>query len=380
MQADRDPIGRLLNLHHVLEVEHDDGDKGNFLFGWQCENPFAGSLLDATRERSNELNHTQYSYLEEDAALTSKIRAAHGLLDGVEPDDVFCGAGATALLVTLAAYFRMKGIQEIYFIPPIYFSMHFALRLLGIRARPVSARHAFESGFSMNLPNHEAVLLMTDPIWYVGQPIPTQIISEVADWQRRTQSIVLIDGSFQYMPWNNIINEPTARLDPSRTARIVSPSKSLCVAGYRFAYLLMPSAWRRDVSHTYTNIYASASVDTIAFGHEAVKAMSQRELTNRLMTRAVQRHNILRSTGRTESVLEATCGYFVFEKLKFDLPSNYVRMGGEYFDQPRFPGYTRINLLSPSFYLLEASSTSRPPVRPAALAAVPAFERPCEDD
>ena len=355
MQANGDPIGRLLNLHHVLEVEHDDGDKGNFLFGWQCENPFAVDLLNATRERSNALNHTQYSYLEEDAALNSKIRAAHHALDGIEPDDVFCGAGATALLVTLAAYFRLKGIQEVFFVPPIYFSMHFALRLLGIRARPVSARHAFESDFSMNLPDREVVLLMTDPIWYVGLPIPAQIIDQVASWQRRTQSVVLIDGSFQYMPWNNKINELTAGLDPARTARIVSPSKFLCVAGYRFAYLLLPSAWRQGFSHTYTNIYASASVDTIAFGHEAVGAMTHRKLTNQLMNRAEQRHIILRSTGRTESVLAATCGYFVFEKLKFDLPSNYVRMGGEYFDQPRFPGYTRINLLSPSFHLLEAS-------------------------
>jgi len=353
VQNHRDPIAQLLNLHHVLEVEHDDGDKGNFLFGWQCENPFAGDLLAATRDRSRALNHIQYTYLEEDSALITEIRSAHRHLDGIEPCDVFCGAGATALLVTFAAYLRMKRIQEIYFVPPIYFSAHFALRLFGIHARPVSGRHAFEDSFTMNLPSKESVLLLTDPIWYTGVPIPGRVLGEIRQWQEKTGSIAFVDGSFQYMPWNNIVSEKSAQLDPSRTVRLVSPSKSLCVAGYRFAYVLIPLPWRTDFSHTYTNIYASACVDTIAFAHEAVAAMVGRQLTNRLVTLATSRHRDLRSKGKIHSVLQATCGYFVFEELKFDLPAGYVRMGGEYFDQPRYPGYTRINLLSPSFHLLQ---------------------------
>ncbi len=354
MPKDGAYVDSLLNLHRVLEVEHDDGDKGNFLFGWQCHNPFATDLLAATRERSTALNHTQYSYLEEDRALVTKIRHAHAALDEKPPDDVFCGAGATALLVSLAAHLRMKGIEEVFFIPPIYFSMHFALRLLRIRARPISARHAFEPEFSMNLPNRETVLLLTDPIWYVGLPVPTPIVDDIARWQKRTGSLIIIDGSFQYMPWNGLVREDAAKLEPSLTARIVSPSKFLCVAGYRFAYLLMPAAWRSDFSHTYTNIYASAAADTIAFAHEAIAATTARTITNNLMGLAQRRHKALREAGKIHSTLQASCGYFVFEKVDVDLPSNYVRMGGEYFDQPRFPGYNRINLLSPSFGLLEA--------------------------
>jgi histidinol-phosphate/aromatic aminotransferase/cobyric acid decarboxylase-like protein len=349
----RDPIADLLNLHHVLEVEHDDGDKGNFLFGWQCENPFANDLLAATRERSLALNHTQYSYLEEDFALANKIRQAHHELDGVAPKDVFCGAGATALLVAFAAYLRNKNIREVYFLSPIYFSAHFAFRLFGIRVRRISKHHAFEVDFKMNLPRKEAVLIITDPIWYAGLPIPETVIDQVAHWQKEIGGIVFIDGSFQYMPWNGSVKERTAHLDPSRTIRLVSPSKSLCVAGYRFAYIFIPFSWRRDFSHIYTNIYASASVDTIAFGHEAIGAMLARNITNKLIDLVVSRHRDLRSSHKIESTIEASCGYFVFEKLKFNLPSNYVRMGGEYFDQTRYPGYTRINLLSPAFPLLQ---------------------------
>jgi hypothetical protein len=72
-----DPIGALLNLHHVLEVEHNDGDKGNFLFGWQCDNSFADDPIARTAERSSYLNRVQYSYLEEDAELVEKIRGLH---------------------------------------------------------------------------------------------------------------------------------------------------------------------------------------------------------------------------------------------------------------------------------------------------------------
>lgn len=348
-----DPIGALLNLHHVLEIEHDDGDKGNFLFGWQCENPFAESLIARTEERSKKLNRVQYSYLEEDAELVDKIRRAHQSLDGVMPADAFCGGGATALLVTFAAHLRAEKIEEVYFVPPIYFSLHFAMRLFGIRARQVSRRHAFEPSFTMNLPEKRTFLLLTDPIWYAGVPVPQHVLDEIAEWQGRTGSTVLIDGSFQYMPWNKTVSEATAQLDPSRTIRLISPSKSLCIAGYRFAYFLAPNSLRNKISRTYTNIYASASADTIAFGHEAIRAMETRELTNKLIDVIRRRHHRLRAEGKTESTLSAACGYFVFEKLNCDLPPKYVRMGGEFFDQASYPGYTRINLLSPSFNLLE---------------------------
>ncbi|KRP89986.1 hypothetical protein AOQ72_00010 [Bradyrhizobium yuanmingense] len=347
-----DPIGDLLNLHHVLEAEHDDGDKGNFLFGWQCENPFASSLITKASKGARELNRVQYSYLEEDKLLVDRIRQVHKALDGVTCEDAFCGAGATALLVTFAAYLQASHIKELYFIPPIYFSLHFALRLFGVRARPISAHHAFERQFTMNLPEKRTFLILTDPIWYAGVPVPTSVLEAIRQWQQHTGSVVIIDGSFQYMPWNDVVAEPTAHLDPALTIRLISPSKSLCVAGYRFAYLLIPKDWRKKLSHIYTNIYASASAETIAFGHEAVRAMQERQLTKSLVNIIRNRHAALRAEAKIESDVSATCGYFVFEKLKYELPAHYVRMGGEFFDQPRFPGYTRINLLSPSFHLL----------------------------
>lgn len=351
-----DPVGALLNLHYALETEHDDGDKGNFLFGWQCENPYAADLIASTRNRTQGLDLVPYSYLEEDQTLVDLIKQLHFELDGVMPGDAFCGSGATALLVTMAAYFKQANISAIYYIPPIYFSLHFAMRLFGIRARPVSGRHAFEQDFSMNLPDECTVLVLTDPVWYAGTPIPESVLGEIAAWQTKTGSTVLVDGSFQYMPWNRIISEGTARLDPSLTIRLISPSKSLCVAGFRFAYLIIPPIWRKRIAHIYTNIYASASAETIAFGSEAVGAMRSRTITNKLVERIRGRHTDLRRSGVIDSDISASCGYFVFEKMNKDLGKNYVRMDGTFFDQPRYPSYTRINLLSPSYHLLEAGS------------------------
>jgi histidinol-phosphate/aromatic aminotransferase/cobyric acid decarboxylase-like protein len=285
--------------------------------------------------------------------LVGKIIELHQKLDGITAIDAFCGAGATALLVTIAAHLRSQGLEEVYFIPPVYFSLHFAMRLFGIRSRQVSARHAFEPDFKMNLPDKRTFLFLTDPVWYAGIPVPQHVLTPIREWQARTGSTVLIDGSFQYMPWNKTVSEATAHLDPTKTIRLISPSKSLCIAGYRFAYLLGPNELRAKISHTYTNIYASASADAIAFGHEAVRAMEARELTNKLVDIIRDRHRRLRNERKIESVLSPTCGYFVFEKLNGHLPDDYVRMGGEFFDQPRYPGYARINLLSPSFYLLE---------------------------
>ena len=45
-------------------------------------------------------------------------------------------------------------------------------------------------------------------------------------------------------------------------------------------------------------------------------------------------------------------GYFVFEKINVALPENYKLVDGRYFDQHNYPGFVKVNLLSPSIDLL----------------------------
>jgi hypothetical protein len=63
----------ILKLHEELETKHNDGGSGSFVFGWQCENPFASEFISAVFERSATYDRTKYHYLEDDTSLCEMI-------------------------------------------------------------------------------------------------------------------------------------------------------------------------------------------------------------------------------------------------------------------------------------------------------------------
>jgi aspartate/methionine/tyrosine aminotransferase len=344
----------ILQLHEDLEIKYGDGGEGDFLFGWQSINPFANSLLEAVKQRTKQIDYTKYSYMEADNKLAEAVVDLHADLDGIVPDAAFCAAsGGTSILFAFSYWLARNETKEVHYIPPIYFTLLNGLRQFGIRARAVGGHHSFEAEFSMSLPEKETVLILADPVWYAGITVPERIIDEVAAWQRRTGSLVFVDGSFQYMRWDSKVYESTAKLDPKRTIRLVSPTKSLVIHGYRFAYVLLPIELKPKFSNSYTNICGSGAADNLEFAYEAVHAMAERTLTEKLINRASSRHRRLREKHTIESSLTPQAGYFVFEKVNVDVPDENLRMEGRYFGQPRFPKHTRLNLLSTKFHLLE---------------------------
>jgi len=344
----------ILQLHEDLELKYGDGDGGDFLFGWQSINPFAADMLAAVKKRTQGVDYTKYCYMETDAVLASSVVDLHTKLDGVTVEDAFCAAsGGTSILFAFCYWLARNEIKEIYYIPPIYFTLLNGLRQFGIRARALSGFHSFEQEFRLTLPQDKIVLILADPVWYAGITVPEPIIDELVAWQRRTGSLIFVDGSFQYMRWDAIVREPTSRLDPTRTIRLVSPTKSLVVHGYRFGYALLPKEIKPKFSNSYTNICGSAPADNLAFAYEAIRAMESRTLTEQLIDRAASRHKMLRSKHIIASPLVPQTGYFVFERIIARLPDNSLRMDGKYFGQPRFPEHTRMNLLSTQFHLLE---------------------------
>jgi histidinol-phosphate/aromatic aminotransferase/cobyric acid decarboxylase-like protein len=345
---------KILNAHYEnLAFELDDGNQGHFLSGWQCENPYVSDLLASIKNRSNSMDYRKYKYFDEDDELLNKIRGLHSSLDGVSPEAVLCASGSTSLLYSFVTYLKRRGINQIYYIPPIYFTLHIAFELYGICATPVSTQQPFEDEFSMELPDEKAsVLFITDPIWYTGTQYSSEIINQISVWQKNTSSIVFVDGSLQYLPWNGIVWENTARLDPSYTFRLLCPSKQLSIHGYRFSYLLLPSSHERSMSWTYANIAGPAAADSIAFAHEAIEAVFDREVPAKLMQLVATRHAYLRTAGTIESDINPVCGYFVFEKIKISLPEDYVMVDGKFFNLSNYPRYNKINLLSPSLRML----------------------------
>jgi aspartate/methionine/tyrosine aminotransferase len=340
-------------IYEELAFELNDGEQGHFLSGWQCENPCVSDLLSAIKERSNHIDYRKYKYFDEDDELSNSIRNIHTTLDGVRPQGILCASGSTLLLYSFVTYLKRIGINRVHYIPPIYFTLHIAFELYGICATPVSARQPFEKDFSIELPEESGcVLFLADPIWYTGTQYSADIIEEIVAWQNRNLSLVFVDGSMQYLPWNGVVRENTARLDPSLTFRLVCPSKQLAVHGFRFSYLLLPSSHERSMSWTYANIAGSAAADSIAFAHEAMAAVSDRGVPDKLMKIVSKRHNYLRANNIIESDIFPVCGYFVFEKIKVALPEGYSMVNGKYFALSNYPGYTKINLLSPSLKIL----------------------------
>lgn len=352
-QIDHEKKARDLNaIYESLDVDHGDGDGGRFLFGWQTENPFAQKVIDATELFRSKINYSQYSYVDQDKDLNKKIVDTHARLDGYAPDAVFCVAGSTAALFAFTAYLAKTNVRRVYYLPPLYFTQHVALSMFGIDAIPVSELHAIEPDYSFALPSQTSVLLLADPVWYAGMSVTSSIIGEISAWQLRTNSLVFVDGSFQYMHWSKRVAEATATLNPQHTVRLISPTKSLAIHGYRFAYFLLPAAVEPKLAWTYNHIYGSCSADTIAFGHAAVEAVNVRTVTNKLTDFISNRHRALREHGVIDSPLTPHCGYFAFENVRVPLPENYFRLEGKYFDQPRYPGHAKVNLLSPSIKLI----------------------------
>src|SRR4051812_7811395 len=133
MDAIGDDLSGLLQRHAELEARYGDGDSGRFLSGWQCDNPWASDLRKLVEEQSRDIDSGSYLYIDSDADIRQALIGFHQAVDEIRPDCVLCGNGSTTLIFTFCAWLRQKGVVEVFYVPPLYFSLHFALRLFGIR-------------------------------------------------------------------------------------------------------------------------------------------------------------------------------------------------------------------------------------------------------
>lgn len=345
--------GSVNEYYRKLAFELDDGDKGNFLSGWQCINPYAAPLLAAVRRRCADVDYCRYTYFDADDDLTQAVVKFHECVDGVIPSSALNGAGASPLITSFVTYLASLKVKTVYFIPPVYHTIPVSLARYGIDIVSISDRQPYEAGFTVKLPNKKnCVLFMTDPVWYAGVATPHSVIDQIAEWQRATSSVVFVDGSLQYLPWNGSMDEPTSRLDKELTFRLISPSKQLAIHGYRFAYLLMPEDVHPDLTWIYANICGPASAESIVFAHEAISAVSGQVIPQALMKLASSRYRHLVERGAIEAYPQPDRGYSIFAKLKCELPKDYQVLDGRYFDQNNCIDLIKVNLLSPSIDVL----------------------------
>jgi aspartate/methionine/tyrosine aminotransferase len=350
--GDDDGIGELLKRHAQLEVMSGDKESGNWLSGWQCVNPWIDQIRDNVSEIKSKLRLDEYHYLSEDDEIRHNLFKFHTSADPKLPQDFLCGAGSSTLIFTFCAWLRSQGVTNVHYVQPMFYTVLHAMKLFGITARPINGKHGFEAGFRLELPADRSVLLITDPIWYAGIPVDSETIGLIRDWQHRTNSLVFVDGSFQYARWDGALQEATAEFDPAHTFRILCPTKALAAHGFRFAYAAVPSAMRSELAHLYSNIYGSATIESLAFGRALSNLIVDRHICHRITDVVAERHKRLRSTGAIQATWQASCGYFIYEKINAEIPDRDKLFGGGYFQQRRYSDHFRINLLSPSIGLL----------------------------
>jgi len=340
-------LAELIEAHHRLDTpiqEH----RENFLSDWNVEHPFVREFLTKRLWKllDNPTLESGYVYFDEQREVSDAICEFHASADGLrlQNENVIAGPGSTSLLTAFCLWLVQRKTEEVFYVPPLYYTMHFVLRALNIRARPISGRQAFEPDFVLRLPNKQIVLLLTDPVWFAGKRTPQHHVNQIANWQRETGSLVLVDGSFQYMQWSGSRSEFTSALDPEKTFRVISPTKSLAIPSFRFAYLLMPKRFRKSFLFLYENIVGSASIADLIFAKRALNVLISAK-SNHMLTDFLQKiyeSLVAQQFIKTEIIPE--CGYFTFANVTSKLRNQTV-MGGEYFELKRYPNYARVNLL-----------------------------------
>jgi aspartate/methionine/tyrosine aminotransferase len=344
MAAQRSRLWYLQRLHAALDERLVAIRHGIFVSDWNGTHPltsrFLGSLGTSRRAPG------QYATFDEDSLLTQKIVSFHNARDitQISRNMVVAGQGASSLITALGLWLREMHTEEVFYIPPIYFTFGYILELLQIRARPVSGFVPFASRFSLNLPPRRTTLILSDPVWFAGYGLPNQVIAEIRSWQKRTGSLVIVDGAFQYLAWS-VREENTSGLASDRTVRLICPTKALALHGYRFAYLLVPSRNRKAINHAYENCNGSASIDNLAFSHRAMDVLSSPRSNTQLIDLIKRRYGRASGAEAFSDIVSPDSGYFIFGKLKRSR-RDLVSMGPEYFQVRGYNGFIRVNLLN----------------------------------
>jgi aspartate/methionine/tyrosine aminotransferase len=338
------PIDQLLEKHEQL-IDDLTRSTGPFISDWNGTHPFAQEYIgDALSRPRTEFG--RYHFYNEDPDLSSAIARFHRKNESMDlrSTQILAGEGSSTFLAAYSLLLRQVDVPELYYVPPLYYTLHYFLRLLGIRARPISKSHLFDSRALANLPHKKTILVLSDPIWYAGRRVDAQSIAELAEWQTRTRSTIFVDGSFQFMQWDGVRHERTSLLDPDLTFRLICPTKSLGLPMFRFSYLLHPPAARRRLVFLYESLTGATSSPNLRIAHRVMEVLNSDDNNASFSHHLSQTYKRLIRDKLVMTDVEPDCSYFIFAKPMRQ--HAYVTMDGSYFEQSGYPGYVRINLMS----------------------------------
>lgn len=180
-----------------------------------------------------------------------------------------------------------------------------------------------------------------------------EVIHKIREWQKKTGSVVFVDGSFQYTKWNQPHFEHTASLDHDLTFRVVCPTKALAIHGYRFSYAIVPETERELFTYLYENMCGSTPLRNLLFAQQAMTVLGSNTSNKKILNEIEMSFNLLMKRGAITPVGTPDCGYFIFAKLKESM-RNIIAMDESYFELSGYPEYVRVNLIAPN--ILDAFS------------------------
>lgn len=341
----RDSLGDLIEKHRLLDEDVED-PRAPFISDWNGSHPFARDFLGESLGALVGSGEPEYAYFDQQTSLIDGLCRLHFDLERLRltRENIIAGPGSTSLLAAMGLWLLKTGVSEVFYLPPLYYTFHYFLRLLGVRTRPVAGRQVFDPQFTFHLPPRRSVLLLCDPVWFAGRRLPADVVQDIRGWQRKTQSIVVVDGSFQYLQWEGASSESTACLEQELTFRLICPTKSLGIPSFRFAYLLHPSKMHRELLFLYENLVGSASMGDLLFAHRAVSVLSSPRRNRRFTAFLADSYTHLSRAGLIHTHVEPNCGYFVFGVPKRPLAKT-IAMDGSYFDVKGYSDHVRINLM-----------------------------------
>jgi len=341
---------KLLHLHRVLD---DTCRKSNkpFVSGWYTKHPFYEHLLLDDDLTPLLKGSRDYKFLSDDSELNSKIRYFHEIHDAhiYTDESVFVGAGSSPLMLAALIALKTLEFKEVIYSPPIYYTLYYFCNLLGLGLTNIGESPIGKNGECecLSLSNEKSALIITDPSWISGKRLSENTIEKIANWQRDTSSFVFVDGTFQYLSWKRMECERTSRLIDEQCIRLVCPTKSLCVHGARFSYLLVPKNIREVIRYPYSNTTGAASVSDRVMAHRLMDQLLSDENNRRLAEYIEARYRALKAEGIIKSTVDTPDStYYVFGETSYNL-DEITTMNGDFFEIKYPENHIRVNLLCP---------------------------------
>ncbi|MEU1671076.1 aminotransferase class I/II-fold pyridoxal phosphate-dependent enzyme [Streptomyces roseifaciens] len=350
----------MLELHEHIEAERQQPGARVFLSDYNGGHPYVERYLGPLAHTAPRhlADITRYAGLDEDLDLRSKIAAMHQRYDGVAYGErnVVPAGGSSSVLGTFVTWLAVNGHRRIHYVAPVYYKLAYLLRRFGIEPVPVASGHAYQPEFDLSLPEERTVLVLTDPVWYAGRRVPAEVLDVIAAWQQATGSLVFVDGTFQYMPWDGRPGEASALLPAEHTLRMVCPTKYLSLHGYRCAHLLVPAALRQELADLHINLHGDVAVSDRLFAHRAADLMIGHG-NGDLVGHIRDNHARITASGALAARTPVETGFFLFGRPR--VPHRwFLALDERYFELDGHPGYVRINLLNPT--ALEALTATVP--------------------